>query len=60
MNSVCREVVELLIDFVDGELPPDRREAFERHLCGCQPCFAYLDTYQAMQAWKTSLDQNPF
>ena len=47
MNLVCRDVIELLIDFVDGELPPERRQEFERHMCGCQPCFVYLETYQA-------------
>jgi anti-sigma factor RsiW len=47
VNTVCREVVALLIDYVDGDLPPDRREEFERHMCGCLPCFVYLETYQA-------------
>ena len=47
MNTVCREIVELLIDFVEGELPDERRQEFERHMCGCLPCFVYLETYQA-------------
>jgi anti-sigma factor RsiW len=47
VNVVCREIVALLIDFVDGELPAERREEFERHMCGCLPCFVYLETYQA-------------
>jgi anti-sigma factor RsiW len=47
VNAVCVEIVELLIDYVDGDLPEDRRAEFERHMCGCLPCFAYLETYQA-------------
>jgi anti-sigma factor RsiW len=43
----CRELVELLIDFVADELPPERRQHLEHHLQKCPPCLAYLETYQA-------------
>jgi anti-sigma factor RsiW len=42
----CRELVELLIDFVDEELPDDRRRLLETHLALCEPCMAYLETYK--------------
>jgi anti-sigma factor RsiW len=42
----CRELVELLIDFLDGELPDDRRRLLETHLALCEPCMAYLETYK--------------
>jgi anti-sigma factor RsiW len=42
----CRELAELLIDFVSGELPPEHRAHIERHLKGCPPCVAYVETYQ--------------
>jgi anti-sigma factor RsiW len=42
----CREVVELLIDFVSGDLPPDRHLRLEQHLKLCPPCLAYLQTYR--------------
>jgi anti-sigma factor RsiW len=42
----CRELVELLLDFVSGEMPPDHRDRVEKHLCRCPPCVAYLQTYQ--------------
>jgi anti-sigma factor RsiW len=42
----CREVVELLIDFVSGELTPERRLRLEQHLQLCPPCLAYLQTYR--------------
>ncbi len=42
----CRELVELLIDFVSGELDDDRRLRIEAHLRCCGPCEAYLETYR--------------
>jgi anti-sigma factor RsiW len=46
MSHQCTEIVSLLMDFVDGTLPPDREDEFRRHLCGCMPCYIYLETYQ--------------
>jgi anti-sigma factor RsiW len=42
----CRKLVELLIDFVSGELPPEHRALAEKHLSTCPPCVAYLHSYQ--------------
>lgn len=42
----CRELVELLIDFVSDELPVDQRQRLEQHLRRCPPCEAYLDSYR--------------
>jgi anti-sigma factor RsiW len=44
----CREVVELLGDFVSDELPPQQRERLEQHLHGCPPCVLYLESYRAI------------
>jgi anti-sigma factor (TIGR02949 family) len=43
----CREFIDFLMAYLDGELPPDQRQEFERHINKCGPCVAYLDTYQA-------------
>jgi anti-sigma factor RsiW len=43
----CRELVELLIDYLDGDLPEDRRRRLEMHLQMCPPCLVYLETYKA-------------
>ncbi len=43
----CRDLAELLLDFVDGSLPPEHRERIEQHLQLCPPCVAYLQTYRA-------------
>ncbi len=38
----CRQVVELVTEYVDGALPPDERLAFEQHVGICPPCRAYF------------------
>lgn len=43
----CREVVELLIDFVGNELPAERRRCVEEHLGCCATCHVYAQTYRA-------------
>ncbi len=43
----CRELVELLLDYVADELPADQRHVLEIHLSFCPPCVTYLETYRA-------------
>ena len=42
----CRELIDFLLAYVDGELPPARRAVFDAHLALCAPCQRYLDTYR--------------
>ncbi|MCS6849991.1 MAG: anti-sigma factor [Gemmataceae bacterium] len=42
----CRELVEVLLDFVAGDLEPEHRQRVEAHLQECPPCGAYLQTYR--------------
>lgn len=42
----CRELIEFLMDYTDGKLPPEARAEFEHHLSLCASCVAYLDTYR--------------
>ncbi len=39
----CREVVELVTDYLEGQMAPDDRERFEMHLAICEPCATYLE-----------------
>jgi anti-sigma factor RsiW len=39
---VCREVVELVSDYLEGALPRGERRRLERHLAGCPHCTEYL------------------
>jgi anti-sigma factor RsiW len=38
----CREVVELMTDYLDGALSAADRAKFDHHLRGCDGCRAYL------------------
>jgi anti-sigma factor RsiW len=42
-SLTCREVVELLSDYLDGELPEPERVRVEEHLAGCDGCTMVLD-----------------
>ena len=41
----CREFVDFLMDYLDGQLPENVRSTFEEHLRACPPCEVYLDSY---------------
>jgi anti-sigma factor RsiW len=40
----CKKIFAALSDYLDGELPTRNCRELERHLQGCQPCLAYLET----------------
>ena len=42
----CREVIGVLADYLELALGQERVAELERHLAGCDPCQAYLRTYQ--------------
>jgi anti-sigma factor RsiW len=42
-SLTCREVVELLSDYLDGELPQPERVRVDEHLAGCDGCTMVLD-----------------
>ncbi|MFN4261562.1 MAG: anti-sigma factor family protein [Gemmataceae bacterium] len=42
----CQELIDLLIDFIDGELPPERVHYVEEHLRICRHCVTYVQTYR--------------
>ncbi len=39
----CRELVELVTDYLEGALDRRTRSRFERHISGCPHCTAYLE-----------------
>jgi anti-sigma factor RsiW len=38
----CRQVVELMTDYLEGALSVTDRARFEEHIAGCDGCRAYL------------------
>lgn len=46
----CRQIIDYMQAFLDGELPPRERTIFELHLNICPDCVNYLRSYQATLA----------
>ncbi len=42
-DITCRELVELVTDYLEGALAPADRTRFEEHLRICKPCVAYVE-----------------
>jgi len=45
-DIVCISGVELLMEYLEGDLAPDVRAAIEAHVAGCQRCVAFMASYQ--------------
>lgn len=45
-DPTCREVIDFLAAYLDGELPERVRSDFERHLTLCPECVHYLESYR--------------
>lgn len=43
----CREVLDLLTDYLEAALPPGLHARVERHLLECDHCTQYLDELRA-------------
>jgi anti-sigma factor RsiW len=42
----CREFADFMAGYLSGEIPPDVRRRFERHLDVCENCRRYLVSYE--------------
>ena len=42
----CKDVIELLADYLEMTVTPETLASLEEHLAGCAPCQAYLRTYR--------------
>ena len=42
-DLTCRELVELVTDFLEGALTPEERVRFEQHLVFCPGCADHLE-----------------
>jgi anti-sigma factor RsiW len=43
----CRQIAELLTDYVEERLPPATRDLIDWHIDGCAPCVAFLNTFRS-------------
>jgi predicted anti-sigma-YlaC factor YlaD len=39
----CRSVVEVVTDYLEGDMAPDDRRRFDEHLADCDGCQAYVE-----------------
>ena len=51
----CGRVVDLLVQYLEGELPADTTAELEHHLSRCSACVARLNTYRATVSLLASL-----
>jgi len=43
----CREIAELLTDYIEGRLPQATQELIDWHMDACPPCVAFLNTFRS-------------
>lgn len=55
----CRDLTEFLMSYLEGELPSEQSEEFERHVDVCPPCKTYLNTYKETVALGKSVCYDP-
>lgn len=42
----CKELVDLLADYLEGQLPPEVAGEIDQHLADCPLCLNFLKTYR--------------
>lgn len=42
-EPTCRQIVELVTDYLEGRMPLEERTQFEHHLVFCEGCRIYLE-----------------
>jgi len=47
---MCISGVELLADYLEGQLSPEVTASLEQHVLGCERCQAFVASYQATPA----------
>lgn len=55
----CREVVELISDYLESALPPPARALMAAHLADCPGCDTYLDQIERTITLLRGLAQEP-
>lgn len=50
VELMCKEVVELVTDYLSHAMAPEDRVCLEQHLLVCPPCTAYLQQVRTTMA----------
>jgi anti-sigma factor RsiW len=56
----CRELVEVVTDYIEGAMGDADRRRFEAHLRGCAHCVNYVEQMRATIAALGRLDEDSF
>lgn len=43
----CKDSIDFLRHYLDGDMPEDEARQLQEHLRGCSPCVDFLRTYRA-------------
>jgi anti-sigma factor (TIGR02949 family) len=43
----CKELTQMLLEYLDGEMAPEEEARLRQHLSACPPCLDFLETYKA-------------
>jgi predicted anti-sigma-YlaC factor YlaD len=54
----CKDVIELLADYLEMTVNSETRASLEAHLAGCGPCQAYLETYRRTREIAAAAEQD--
>lgn len=46
MAMKCQQIIDLLVEYIDGDLGPDKTRRLETHLDDCPPCVNFVETYR--------------
>jgi putative zinc finger protein len=57
-DLTCQELVELVTDYLEGNLPPRDRDRFEQHVILCDGCGFYLEQMRTTIALTGSLTED--
>ena len=44
--DTCLQVIGVLTEYLEGDLPAGDNRVFEQHMDGCRPCHAFFRTYR--------------
>ena len=57
-DLTCQELVELVTEYLEDELPPEERARFELHLVYCRGCDVYIAQMHATLALMGSVSED--
>lgn len=57
-DLTCRELVEIITDYLEGALSPADRARFEAHIRTCDGCHAYLEQMRTTIRLAGTLTEN--